>query len=129
VRLLLDTHTFLWFIMGDQRLSATARALIENVANERLLSVGSLWEIAIKVSLGKLVLNQPFETLFPAQLEDNAIGLLGITVEHSRVVAGLPFHQHRDPFDRLLVAQSQVEQAILVSADESFDAYAVQRTW
>lgn len=129
MRLLLDTHAFLWFIMGDRRLSGMARALIEDGANERLVSVGSLWEIAIKVSLGKVILSQPFETLFPAQLEHNAIQLLAMTVEHTRAVSELPFLEHRDPFDRLLVAQSQVEHAPLISVDRSFDAYGVQRVW
>ena len=128
MRLLLDTHAFLWFIMGDRHLSATARALIENLANERWLSVGSLWEIAIKVSLGKLTLSSPFEVLFPAQLDRNDVQLLGITAQHTQVVAGLPFH-HRDPFDRLLVAQCRVEGLALVSADHAFDAYGVQRIW
>src|SRR5207247_10738672 len=82
MKVLLDTHAFLWFIMGSANLSVNARALIENPANERLLSVASLWEIAIKTSLGKLTLSAPFDELIPAQLKLNGIDLLNINVEH-----------------------------------------------
>ena len=128
MRLLLDTHSFLWFIMGDRRLSGTARSLIADVANDRLLSVASLWEMAIKRSLGKLLLAQPFGFLIPAQLQFSGIHLLAITVPHTVAVSTLPFH-HRDPFDRLLVAQAMVEQLPIVSGDAAFDAYPVQRLW
>jgi PIN domain nuclease of toxin-antitoxin system len=84
--------------------------------------------MAIKMSLGKLSLGQPFETLIPQQLSLNGIALLGITISHTAVVARLPFH-HRDPFDRLLVAQAMTEQMSIVSGDKAFDAYAVTRLW
>jgi len=128
MKLLLDTHAFLWFIGGDERLSPSARVLIENVSNDAYLSVASLWEMAIKISLGRLQLAQPFETFIPHQLSLNRIGLLGITMSHTAKVATLPFH-HRDPFDRLLVAQAQVEQMPLVSSDPAFDAYSITRLW
>lgn len=128
MKLLLDTHAFLWFIGGDERLSLTARTLIEDGANDAFLSVASLWEMAIKISLGRLQLAQPFEILIPQQLSLNHIGLLGITISHTAKVATLPFH-HRDPFDRLLVAQAQVEQMSLVSNDPAFDAYGITRLW
>jgi PIN domain nuclease of toxin-antitoxin system len=128
MRLLLDTHAFLWFIMGSSSLSASARALIENVANERFLSVASLWEMAIKVSTGRLILSAPFDVLIPAQLSVNGVELLGIEVAHTAVVSTLPFH-HRDPFDRLLIAQAIVEGMPLVSIDAAFDRYAVTRLW
>jgi len=128
VNLLLDTHTFLWFIAGDSNLSKTARAAIEDENNSRYLSVASLWEIAIKVSIEKLELSEPFETLIPEQLAENGIELLDISVEHTALVASMLFH-HRDPFDRLIAAQANVERMALVSADEVFDAYEVTRLW
>jgi PIN domain nuclease of toxin-antitoxin system len=103
MKLLLDTHTFLWFIMGSPNLSANARALIEDVANEKFLSVAGLWEIAIKLSVGKLALSAPFDVLIPQQLTSNGFELLNIEIDHAAVVAALPFH-HRDPFDRLVIA-------------------------
>lgn len=128
MNLLLDTHTFLWFIAGDSNLSKTARAAIEDENNSRYLSVASLWEIAIKVSIEKLELSEPFETLIPEQLAENGIELLDISVEHTALVASMLFH-HRDPFDRLIAAQANVERMALVSADEVFDAYEVTRLW
>jgi PIN domain nuclease of toxin-antitoxin system len=128
MRLLLDTHTFLWFIDGNANLSTSTRALIEDMANEVFLSVASLWEMAIKVSLRKLQLEHPFEILMPEQLSLNGIELLGITVSHVANVAVLPFH-HRDPFDRLLIAQSLAERMPIVSRDPAFDSYPVTRLW
>ena len=128
MKLLLDTHTFLWFIMGNSNLSANARALIENQANEKFLSVASLWEIAIKVSIGKLALSAPFDTLIPQQLNYNGFELLKLDVLHVAALINLPFH-HRDPFDRLLIAQALVEQMQIVSIDSTFDAYQAQRLW
>jgi len=128
MRLLLDTHSFLWFVSGNPQIRSSARMLIEDVSNQPFLSVASLWEMAIKMSLGKLSLGQPFETLIPQQLSLNGIALLGITISHTAVVARLPFH-HRDPFDRLLVAQAMTEQMSIVSGDTAFDAYAVTRLW
>jgi len=128
VNLLLDTHTFLWFIAGDSSLSETARSAIEDENNNRYLSVASLWEIAIKVSIDKLELSEPFETLILEQLAENGIELLDISVEHTALIASMPFH-HRDPFDRLIAAQAKVEQMTLISADEVFDEYEVNRLW
>jgi PIN domain nuclease of toxin-antitoxin system len=128
MKLILDTHAFLWFIMGSSRLSKKARELMENSNNERLLSIASLWEMAIKVSLGKLTLAAPFEVLIPQQLKLNGIELLNIKMEHTATVAMLPFY-HRDPFDRLLIAQCMVERLPLLSADESMDNYPIKRIW
>jgi len=128
MKLLLDTHSFLWFIGGDVRLSPAAQVLIEDATNDAFLSVASLWEMAIKISLGRLQLAQPLETFIPQQLSLNRIGLLGITISHTAKVATLPFH-HRDPFDRFLVAQAQVEQMSVVSSDPAFDAYGITRLW
>ena len=128
MKLLLDTHTFLWFIVGSSSLSANARALIEDQANQKFLSVASLWEIAIKVSIGKLGLSAPFDTLIPKQLRANGFELLRLEVNHAAALIGLPFH-HRDPFDRLLIAQAMVEQMRIVSIDSAFDFYSISRLW
>jgi len=128
VKLLLDTHSFLWFIMGSPKLGEKARALIEDAGNEKLLSVGSLWEIAIKISLGKLKTAEPFDVLIPRQIETNGIQVLEIDIPHLAALLTLPFH-HRDPFDRLLAAQCSAEKLPIVSIDPLFDAYAIQRFW
>ena len=128
MRLLLDTHTFLWFIAGDVKLSRKAQGVIEDAANEKFVSIASLWEIAIKLSLGKLSLGGSFEVLIPQQLERNGFELLSIKVEHMAAVATLVLH-HRDPFDRLLIAQAIVEGMQVVSIDNAFDAYPIARLW
>lgn len=128
MKLLLDTHAFLWFIGGDKRLSPTARELIENSNHAVYLSVASLWEMAIKISLGRLQITQDFEAFMAQQLTLNRIDLLNITLEHISRVALLPFH-HRDPFDRLLIAQSQCDNLPILSADVAFEAYGIERLW
>jgi PIN domain nuclease of toxin-antitoxin system len=105
-----------------------ARALIEDLNNEKLISKASLWEMAIKVSIGKLILADRFDELIPKQIVLNGFDLLNIEMRHVCVVANLPFH-HRDPFDRLLIAQSMAEQFPIVSNDSKFDDYQVHRLW
>jgi len=128
VKLLLDTHTFLWVIDNDTKLSPKSRTLIEDVNNEIYVSAASLWEMAIKISIGKLVLRQSFDLFIPQQLRLNSIKLLGISVEHIATIINLPFY-HRDPFDRLIIAQLMVEQIPVVSVDSVFDSYNVTRLW
>lgn len=128
MKLLLDTHALLWFLSGSGRLSATARIAIEDLSNERLFSVAGAWEIAIKASLGKLDLTVSFETLVPGELRANDIELLPINPAHIVAVMALPYH-HRDPFDRMYVAQAAAEGAVVVSADSALDAYGIQRLW
>ncbi len=128
MNILLDTHAFLWFVDDNPRLSQPARVLIESGESQPFLSVASLWEIAIKISLGKLFLNQAYETFIPHHLALNGIELLNISLDHTSAVTVLPFH-HRDPFVRLLVVQSNIENMIFVSADPVFDAYGVKRVW
>ena len=128
MRLLLDTHTFLWFIGGSAELSPTARGLIEEPGNERLLSVGSLWEMAIKVSTGRLRLGLSFPELDVREVEGNAIRLLEIKPVHLEELARLPF-QHKDPFDRLLIAQGMAEGIPVVGKDAVFDLYPVKVLW
>ncbi len=128
MRLLLDTHTFLWFIDGNAALSPAARALIEDPANERYMSMASLWEIAIKYSLGRIQLAQPFHIFLPQQLLHNQMEILGITVAHTAAIATLPY-QHKDPFDRMIIAQALVESLPVISIDTALDAYGVSRIW
>ena len=128
MKLLLDTHTLLWFIAGSASLSAYARSLIEDASNEKFVSIVSIWETAIKVSIGKMSLSAPFNILFPQQLQINGFELLPVKIEHTSVVTTLPFH-HRDPFDRLLIAQAVEEKMTLVSRDEFFDDYGITRLW
>ncbi len=126
--ILLDTHAFLWFVAGDERLPVAARRAIEMPQNRVLLSIASLWEMAIKISLGRLMLAQPFDLFIRSQMEINNIELLDIKVAHLSELLQLPFH-HRDPFDRLLVAQAHVEKVMVASGDAVLDAYGVQRIW
>jgi len=131
MKVLLDTHTFLWFIAGDTKLSQTARDSIENLENQRFLSMASLWEIAIKTNLGKLDViakDETFAEFFAEQTRRNMIELLPISLLHLAKITTLP-HHHRDPFDRLLIAQAQSENLILLSADSALDAYAIARRW
>jgi PIN domain nuclease of toxin-antitoxin system len=128
MNLLLDTHAFLWFIDGNGKLSPRARELIEDQGNVKLVSVASLWEMGLKMSLGRLELAQPFEELIPKQMELNGFGLLPVRIPHVARVISLPVH-HRDPFDRLIVAQCLAEDLSVVSLDLAFDKYSVQRLW
>ena len=123
---LLDTQAFLWWVTDDPRLSKRASRAIAGSAC--LLSVASCWEMAIKVSLGKLTLPGAVDRFVQEQLEVNGFRLLAVSLEHVGVVAALPFH-HRDPFDRLLAAQALAEDVPLVSADPVFPRYGVTRVW
>jgi PIN domain nuclease of toxin-antitoxin system len=109
-------------------LSSRARVLIEDPANHRLLSAATLWEMAIKASLGKLRLRAPFSELIPSQIAATGIEILPVSLPHAALVADLPFH-HRDPFDRMLAAQCRVDRLPIVSADPAFDHYCVERFW
>jgi PIN domain nuclease of toxin-antitoxin system len=128
VRVLLDTHAFLWFSSDDPALSAGARARIEDVRNEKFLSVASIWEMAIKISLGKLELTGDLADLVTTAAERNGIALMDVRKEHALGVEALPLH-HRDPFDRLLIAQALAERVAIVGRDPIFDAYPVRRIW
>ena len=128
MRLLLDTHALLWFLADDPALTLKAKALIENPENEKLVSLATCWEIAIKAGLGKLRLGEPAGELLQRELPRNNFDLLPITLGHATAVQSLP-HHHRDPFDRLLIAQAQADGLSVVGADEAFDAYGVVRIW
>lgn len=124
MRLLLDSHAFLWWVKDDPALTRRARTAIADTANECFLSHASVWEMAIKASLGKLKLPAPVERFVGEHGEANSFRLLPITLAHIAVVEFLPFH-HRDPFDRLLIAQARHEGMTLVSHDPSLKAYGV----
>jgi PIN domain nuclease of toxin-antitoxin system len=126
VKQLLDTHTFLWFVMGNPRIAPRLRAQIED--NENFVSIVSIWEIAIKNGIGKLNLEVPFDDFIDRQIIPNGIQILDIKLEHLKVLITLPLH-HRDPFDRILIAQAITEDIVLVSADSVFSLYPVQRIW
>lgn len=128
MRVLLDTHTLLWFAAGSPKLSVTALDLLEGEHSEAVLSVASLWEIAIKVSVGRLHLGGDYNAAMAVHLQKADAALLPISLSHCAVVAGLPYH-HRDPFDRLIAAQALAERIPLLSADTAFDAYGVERIW
>ena len=128
MRLQLDTHSFLWFVEGNAQLSPEARRLIEDEDNVKWLSMASVWELAIKISIGKLSLAQPLKEYLAGQMERNGILLLPIALPHVLRIQTLPLH-HRDPFDRLIIAQSLTEGMPLISTDTKFDAYGVKRLW
>jgi PIN domain nuclease of toxin-antitoxin system len=128
MRLLLDTHTFLWLAADSPELSERARAAFLDPGNELRLSLASVWEIAIKASLGKLVLRTTVDSLVREAVQQRGIALLPIELAHVLRVRDLPFH-HRDPFDRLLVAQAESERLTILGRDEAFDRYGVTRVW
>ena len=126
--ILLDSHAFLWFVWDDPLLSPAAKQRIEDPANHKWVSVASCWEIAIKARLGKLRLGEPATTFLPRELATNHFSPLRIELAHVTLVETLPPH-HKDPFDRLLIAQAIIEKRPLVSADAVFDEYGVTRLW
>jgi len=128
VRLLLDTHTFLWFLLDDPRLSTTVRDLIDDPANDIEVSPATYWEIAIKISLGKYELPESYDVFIKREIATNDFRILPIEPMHTAALITLPYH-HRDPFDRLLIAQAMVEAIPILSVDAAFDAYPVARLW
>ena len=128
MRVLLDTHALLWYTLADPQLSSVARTLILDPANEILISPASYWEIAIKVSIGKLPLHRPYEDFMDVCLDQYKFVILPVEPRHTAALIAMPFH-HKDPFDRLLIAQCLVEGIPIVSADRAFDPYGVTRLW
>ena len=125
MRLLLDTHIFIWWADEPEKLSPAALSALEDEANELLLSVASVWEMQIKVQLGKLKLNLPLKELVNNQQETNELTVSPVELTHVLALDALPFH-HKDPFDRLLIAQSIEEGLTIVTADSQFAAYSVK---
>lgn len=128
MRALLDTHTLIWWLVDDPRLSRAAREVLQDAASELLWSAASSWELAIKAGLGKLTLPEPPRSLIPRVMRDQALTPLAVSHPHALAVAELPPH-HRDPFDRLLIAQCTAENVAILTGDEVFRAYEVAVVW
>lgn len=128
MRLLLDSHTLIWWVDQHHLLGQDARDAIATPSNDLLLSASTIWKIAIKVGLGKLSLSMGYRQWMSQAISDMGVTVLPITVEYADVQADLPSH-HGDPFDRLLVAQAIVEDVAIISNDTTFDSYGVQRLW
>jgi PIN domain nuclease of toxin-antitoxin system len=128
VRLLLDTHVLIWSAGNPERLSDQVTDLLNNTNNSWIFSIASIWEMQIKLQTGKLTLNLPLPELIETQRQANDLQILPIELPHIYALEGLPNH-HRDPFDRVLVAQAIVENIPLVSIDAVFDAYPVNKLW
>jgi PIN domain nuclease of toxin-antitoxin system len=128
VKFIADTHAFLWFVSDSLQLSSRAKSLLESPESERLFSVASIWEMAIKTSLGKLSFNKSIEQFLPEQIRLNHFQTLDISVEHALRVASLPL-LHRDPFDRLIVARALIENLPVLSNDNALDACGIRRLW
>ena len=128
MRVLLDTHTLLWWLDGDRRLSHRARRIMGAAANVVLVSAASAWEIATKARIGKLPGALDVAADIPGCLASQQFESLDITVLHAQRAGRLP-GEHRDPFDRMLIAQAQIEDLSIVSNDEIFDGYGVTRVW
>ena len=128
MNLLLDTHTLLWILTDDKRLSKTARQLFLSENNDIYLSVASIWEMAIKVSIGRLNLSEPLQEFTHNHVKGNDIKILAVEAEDTYPIETLPFH-HKDPFDRLIIAQSMIRNYPILSADAEFDPYPIKRIW
>jgi len=125
MKLLFDTHVFIWWADNPEKLSHAALSALQDEANDLLLSVASVWEMQIKIQLGKLKLKLPLKELIKNQQETNDLSVTPVTLTHVLALDALPFHHH-DPFDRLLIAQSIEEGLTLVSEDSQFSAYSVK---
>ena len=128
MRVLIDSHVLIWYVDQDNLLSPASHAAISDPTNDLLLSAGSIWEIGIKVGLGKIILTQPFKPWINQAISDLDVTVLPLNVEYVDVQSNLPRH-HGDPFDRLIVAQAIVEQVSIISADANLDAYGIIRIW
>ncbi len=128
MKVLLDTHTFLWWVADDPQISVTAKNIIANPDNDIYLSVVSAWEIIIKVGTGKLSLSEPPEIYIPTRIASNQFEVLPVQISHILEINSLP-SLHKDPFDRLLIAQSLVENFPLITVDSAIAQYPVQTIW
>jgi PIN domain nuclease of toxin-antitoxin system len=128
VRLLLDTHALLWFYLGDSQLSRPAQDSIIDPNNIKLISPASYWEIAIKLSIQKYTLHVSYDKFIQEAVFDNGFEILPIEPRHTAALISLTFH-HKDPFDRMLIAQATVEGIPIVSVDSKFDPYPITRLW
>ncbi len=128
MKCLLDTHTFIWWDSDQQKLSKTVSDMCHDQSNTLMLSVASVWEMQIKHQLGKLTLKLPLATIIQEQRETNTIEIVPVQLAHVLALESLPLY-HRDPFDRLVIAQANVEGAIVLSCDTIFTQYPVNVMW
>lgn len=128
MRVLLDTHAFIWLDSVPRKLSSTAMSVCQDLSNQLFVSLATIWEMQIKLQSGKLTLPASIEEIVERQTQENRITLLRMEFAHILAVGNLPDH-HKDPFDRMLVAQATVEKLVLLSVDEQLAKYAVQVVW
>lgn len=128
MNILLDTHTFIWWDTEPKQLSARALTLCRDPKNQLILSVVSIWEMVIKIQIGKLQFTKSLAEMVAGQQKTNQLVLLPIRLEHALAVESLPLY-HKDPFERLLIAQANVENMIILSRDTQFTSYEVQVEW
>jgi len=128
MKYLLDTHAFLWFVTDDNRLSSKAKSIIQDSNNEIYFSAASAWEISIKTKLGRLKLGRNLESFIIEQLTENSFGPLAITVSHSLYTEKLP-QIHKDPFDRIMISQSKIENMVMITRDREIREYKVSTVW
>jgi PIN domain nuclease of toxin-antitoxin system len=128
INLLLDSNILIWFTLTPDRLSAKVTQLIADKNNNLFISIASIWEIQIKLQLQKLTLNLPLSTLVKDLQQNSDIQILDITLAHIYALENLP-NEHRDPFDRIMIAQAMVEKMPFLSADKVFDLYRIERVW
>lgn len=128
MNLLLDTHAWLWFVLGDARLSSPARSQIADAAHVKYVSPASYWDVSIKISLGRYSLGMPYRDFMRRAITGNGFRFLHVSPRHTEIVTSLPFH-HRDPFDRLIIAQAISEGKTIVGDDAQFAPYGVPLLW
>jgi len=128
MKYLLDTHAFLWFVTADNRLSQKAKSIISDRKNDVYFSAASAWELSIKIRLGRLTLEEDLEAFIVNQLAENSFHALSVTIIHSIYTSKLP-DIHKDPFDRMIIAQSQVDDMSLISRDKNIKKYKVPVVW
>lgn len=127
MNILLDTHALIWFLNGDSQLSDKAKTEIENIDNDKIISIASIWEIAIKISLNKFRFDKGFKKLFEL-IEENGFEILPISFEHTLIVSNLEFI-HRDPIDRILVSQCKSDNLVIITKDENIKKYNIKTIW
>ncbi|MCD4691864.1 MAG: type II toxin-antitoxin system VapC family toxin [Calditrichales bacterium] len=128
MKYLIDTHTLLWIVTNDPKLSAKAKDLYLDSENEIFISMASIWELSIKSSLGKISLEQPLDEFVDEHVKGNDIRILKIESPHVLRIENLPFY-HRDPFDRLIISQSIEDNIPIIGSDKTFDSYPIKRIW
>ncbi len=124
---LIDTHTLLWYFKGDELLSKTAKEIIDSVDEKKFISIASLWEMAVKLNIEKLKIDYPFSEI-EKKINARHITILGINFQHTEQIIKLPLH-HRDPFDRMIIAQSIIEDLTVISKDKNFTLYPIKLLW